>query len=97
MKKPFDPFRSVDCKYGAPRGRRDAKHILDVSDGSLIARHCGGTDCYDKGGAYWGAPLNIWAVWNRGKGPETVTYVRADNADQAKSFALGIHPQLTPY
>ena len=89
MKNPFDPFRSVDCKYGAPMGRRDAKHTLDVLDGSLIARHCGGTDCYDKGGAYWGAPLNIWAVWNRGKGPETVTYVRADSADQAKNFAIG--------
>ena len=89
MSKPFDPFRSVDCKYGAPMGRGDAKHILDVLDGSLIARHCGGTDCYDKGGAYWGAPLNIWAVWNRGKGPETVTYVRAESADQAKNFATG--------
>jgi hypothetical protein len=88
-RKPFDPFHKVCCKYGAPMGRRDAKHILSVWDGCLIARHCGGTDCYDKGGAYWGAPLDIWAVWNRGKGPETVTYVRADNAKQAKNFAVG--------
>ena len=62
-RKPFDPFHKVCCKYGAPMGRRDAKHILSVWDGCLIARHCGGTDCYDKGGAYWGAPLDIWAVY----------------------------------
>ena len=102
-RKPFDPFHKVCCKYGAPMGRRDAKTgPLDVWDGCLIARWGGERDGdYDKGGAYWGKhyrsqrdfgqgrPLDIWAVWNRGKGPDTVKYVRADNAKQAMRFARG--------
>lgn len=86
----FDPFYLVQSEYGAPMGRRDRRSFVDPSDGALCARHCGGSDCYDKGGAYWGAPLNIWAVWNHGKGNDTVTYVRADNRTQALIFAQGL-------
>jgi hypothetical protein len=85
--KRFDPFKHVNTQYGAPMGRRDASTVVSPENGKLCARHCGGYDCYDKGGAYWGAPLNIWAVWNHGKGEETVTYVRAANRATALVFA----------
>jgi hypothetical protein len=85
--KRFDPFKHVNTQYGAPMGRRDASTVISPENGKLCARHCGGYDCYDKGGAYWGAPLNIWAVWNHGKGEETVTYVRAANRATALVFA----------
>ena len=85
--KRFDPFHKVNCKYGAPMGRRGANTVVYSDNGKLCARHCGGYDAYDKGGAYWGSPLNIWAVWNHGKGDDTVTYVRADNRSTALVFA----------
>jgi hypothetical protein len=85
--KRFDPFKHVNTQYGAPMGRHSASSVVSPENGKLCARHCGGYDCYDKGGAYWGAPLNIWAVWNHGKGEETVTYVRAANRATALVFA----------
>ena len=81
----FDPFRKVSCQYGAPMGRMSRSLELR---GTLAARHQGGGDGYDKGGAYWGTPSNVWAVWNRGNGPDTVVYVRADSRDHAMNVAI---------
>lgn len=85
----FDPFDNVNSRYGAPMGRRDRSSGVDPDNGAVCARHCGGFDCYDKGGAYWGAPLNIWAVWTHGKGEDTVTYVRANDREDAIKLATG--------
>ena len=76
----FDPFDNLSCKYGAPMGRSDA---LAWMGGSICARHQGGGDGYDKGGAYWGTPSNVWAVWVHGAGPATVKYVRAEGRSSA--------------
>lgn len=51
---------SVNCKYGAPMGRRsDAKEIepedRKVFDCRVYLDYGG----YDKGGAYWGLPNNL--------------------------------------
>ena len=61
----FNPFASVDCRYGAPMGRR-SDNIEDAPQGvRLYARHGGGDGYYDRGGAYWGHS-DIYAVWTRG-------------------------------
>lgn len=83
----FNPFARVDCSRGAPMGRPcDAPgNFVDAPDAKLYARHLGGGDGYDRGGAYWGFPSNVWAVWTRGG--EAVVYVRARSANEAKRKA----------
>ena len=78
----FNPFPDVDCKYGAPMGRRSDAPGNFVDAPRLCARKARFVDyAYDSGGAYWGAPANVWAVWTRGG--ESVRYVRAENRDEA--------------
>ena len=38
---------------------------------------------YDKWGAYWGSPNNLYCAWNDGQ--EACVFVRANNRQQAKS------------
>lgn len=79
MKKQFNPFYELSCTYGAPMGRRgdNAANLQGVR--KLCARHQGGGDGYDKGGAYWGTPSNVWGVWAWIDGRPCVTYVRASS------------------
>lgn len=82
MKKQFNPFKALSGAYGAPMGRRgdNPANIQDVR--RLHAKHQGGCGGYDRGGAYWGSPDNVWAVWAR----EVVCcYVRASSRDAAIS------------
>lgn len=78
--KQFDPFPEVSGTYGAPMGRRD-DHSLR---GRLYARRQGGGGGYDRGGAYWGTPSNVWGVWDDDK---NVVYVRAWSREQAIALA----------
>lgn len=78
----FDPFDSVSCKYGAPMGRRSNPGWLFTNKAKMCARHQGGGDGYDKGGAYWGCPSNVYAVWERGQ-YDSVQYVRASSKQAA--------------
>lgn len=84
----FDPFNRLSCKHGAPMGRVSSApgNFVDYT-GELYARHQGGGEGYDSGGAYWGLPSNVWAVWTRGG--ESVAYVRAGSATAAKALAQG--------
>ena len=81
--KQFNPFSDVSSRHGAPMGRRgdNPANLLGVK--RLHARHQGGGDGYDKGGAYWGSPRNVWAVWARVDGVPCVTYVRASSRAKA--------------
>ena len=81
--KQFDPFPEVSSKYGAPMGRHsdNPANLQDVK--RLCARRQGGGDGYDKGGAYWGAPSNVWGVWGTAAGETVVTYVRASSRADA--------------
>lgn len=87
----IDPTPDVNCKYGAPMGRRDR------SQGEMLGRvylrkivlDSGG---YDKGGAYWGHGLPLWyAEDEEGDGG---IYFRAPNRDAAKAYVLSLHPTV---
>lgn len=86
-----NPFRAVSTRYGAPMGRRDGPTPIDP-DKRMCARWGYGIGGYDTGGAYWGCPQNIWAVWNAGD-PSTIKYIRADN----RADALRKAPFLEEY
>jgi hypothetical protein len=77
--KQFNPFPHVPGKYGAPMGRHgdNPANLQDVK--KLCARRQGGGDGYDKGGAYWGLPSNVYGVWAHIDGETVCTYIRANS------------------
>lgn len=77
MKKQFDPFPEVSSRYGAPMGRRGDNPANLQGVKRLHARRQGGGEGYDRGGAYWGTPSNVWGVWAWLEGRVFCTYVRA--------------------
>ncbi len=83
--KQFNPFPEGKSKYGAPMGRRNANpaNLQDLPEYKLHARHQGGGGGYDKGGAYWGTPSNVWGVWAWIDGEAVCCYVRAHSRSNA--------------
>ena len=81
--KQFDPFPEVSCRYGAPMGRSSAAPARLAGAHRLHARRQGGGEGYDRGGAYWGTPSNVWGVWAWIDGEAVVTYVRANSRAHA--------------
>jgi len=89
--KQFNPFPPVTCQYGAPMGRHGDNPANLQGVKRLHARRQGGGGGYDRGGAYWGTPSNVWAVWARIDGAPCVTYVRASSrADAIEKVRAGI-------
>jgi hypothetical protein len=87
--KQFNPFPEVSGRYGAPMGRRWDRAADLAGVKRLHARHQGGGDGYDKGGAYWGLPSNVWGVWARKNGKVSCIYIRANSREQAIAIARG--------
>lgn len=85
--KQFNPFPPLNSQYGARLGRDhdNPANFQDLPKSHRIyARHQGGLgDGYDRGGAYWGFPSNVWGVWTRLDGEVIVTYVRASSREDA--------------
>lgn len=79
MAKQFNPFQKVSNRYGAPMGRHGVNHTELQNLKRLHCRHQGGSEGYDKGGAYWGNPSNVYAVWGRIDGELLCCYIRANN------------------
>lgn len=79
MKKQFNPFLEVSSRYGSPMGRSGDNPANFQGVKRLHARRQGGGDGYDKGGAYWGTPSNVWGVWAWLDGQVICTYVRANS------------------
>ena len=81
--KQFNPFPDVSSRYGSPMGRRgdNPSNLQGVK--RLHARRQGGGDGYDKGGAYWGTPSNVWGVWAHLGDDIVCTYVRAWSRQEA--------------
>ena len=91
--KQFNPFPTVSGRYGAPMGRRNDNpaSFIGLPIYRVHARHQGGSQGYDKGGAYWGTPSNVWGVWTWTKAGEVVCcYVRAWS--RADAIAQLINP-----
>jgi len=83
MRKQFNPFFDVSSRRGAPMGRRGDNPANLAGAKCFHARHQGGGDGYDKGGAYWGTPCNVWGVWGWVDGEPRVVYVRANSRTEA--------------
>ena len=81
--KQFNPFPEVNGSRGAPMGRNGGNPANLQGRKRLHARHQGGGDGYDRGGAYWGVPCNVWAVWARIDGEVVKAYVRAWSREAA--------------
>ena len=75
--KQFNPLPEVSSRYGAPMGRRGDNPTNLQGARRYHARRQGGGDGYDNGGAYWGTPSNVWAVWAWVDGDAVCVYVRA--------------------
>lgn len=83
MNKQFNPFTPVSVRYGSSMGRRGDNPANLQGVKKLHARHQGGSEGYDKGGAYWGYPANVYGVWARFPEGVVVTYVRANSRLEA--------------
>jgi hypothetical protein len=75
--KQFNPFPDVSSRYGSPMGRRGDNPANLQGVKRLHARWQGGGDGYDKGGAYWGTPSNVYGVWSWLPDEVCCVYVRA--------------------
>jgi len=87
--KQFNPFPDCNCFYGAPMGRRSDNPANLLLAKRLHARRQGGGQGYDRGGAYWGTPSNVWAVWGRVDGEVVCVYVRASSRPAAIAAVKG--------
>lgn len=83
MRKQFNPFPALSSAYGAPIGRHGDNPASLQGMKRLHCRHQGGSNGYDKGGAYWGSPSNVFAVWGRVSGEVVCCYIRANSRQDA--------------
>lgn len=84
-----EPYREkVSGTYGAPMGRT-SDSPGNIEGAKLHLRRVPLVDggCYDPGGAYWGAPNNLWCAWN----DEVCFYLRAHTRAEAKQHLEGAH------
>lgn len=52
---------------------------------------------YDRWGAYWGSPANIWLAWGDCGEVSAKVFVRADTREQAKRKVLEVLTGATFY
>jgi hypothetical protein len=100
LNKPFE--RNVSSRYGAPMGRREEFHPGNMADVSIrlhLQRVPLHDYCYDKGGAYWGGPSNLWCAWGEDAESENQVelYTRAANREEAKANILTQYDLATFY
>lgn len=75
---------SGSSKYGAQMGRRN--EIPDDYAGQKLrlTRLPFVDGCYDRWGAYWGSPANVWCAWGESETEQVRIFVRADSRAIAK-------------
>ena len=82
----FNEFNEWQCT-GTQMGRRNI--ILESDESKLYLRKLKLVNgCYDKWGAYWGGPDNLYIAFTH----ETQIFVRADSRHEAKSEVRKIIP-----
>ena len=81
----------VDCRYGSPMGRRDVPPGED--NPQLCLQRVPFIDgCYDRGGAYWGGPANLWCASDRDG--QVWLFVRAGSRAEAMERLRADRPGL---
>lgn len=52
---------------------------------------------YDRWGAYWGAPANIWCAWGESATEQVRIFMRADSRERAKHLICHCYPKVRFY
>lgn len=60
---PMPPLTHVNSQYGAPMGRRDTHDDREFAGKVMLQRVPFVDGAYDRGGAYWGSPANLWRCY----------------------------------
>lgn len=101
---PMPELMQFDCSRGSPMGRRDIKDIPDDWDGKFFLQYVPFVDgCYDRGGAYWGSPANLFRAYaiayfeETQEECETEIFVRANSREAAKALILEGYPNAKFY
>lgn len=89
MTAQFNPFAHVSGRFGAPMGRHGGNPSNLIGVKRLFCRYQGGDEGYDKGGAYWGAPSDVYGVWAKIDNEIICAYVRAESRATAISMVRG--------
>lgn len=80
---------------GSQMGRTDTMHPGNETEPLRLQRVPFTGTCYDRGGAYWGAPENLWCAWGDeigDDGEQVEVWVRANSRAQAKAEILARFP-----
>ena len=94
-------LQKVDCRYGAPMGRRENTTGRALAVKFHLARVKINTGGYDAGGAYWGIGAPLYRAWGETPpvidDPKQVFYLRTSSRDAAKAEVLRKFPRATFY
>jgi hypothetical protein len=53
--------------------------------------------CYDRWGAYWGSPANVWCAWVDASEFQVRVFVRANDRETAKAGVRAVLPNAKFY
>lgn len=98
----FDPTPHVNCRYGAPMGRSryGNREPMPGERFHLVRVPLVYDGAYDRGGAYWGSPNDLWAFGLADLGTRNepvMRYCRAKSRDEAKAIAREEFPDAKFY
>lgn len=83
--------------YGAQMGRRNAIPDDYAGEKLRLQRLPFVDGCYDRWGAYWGSPANLWCAWGESETEQLYVFVRASSRDAAKASVINLIPSATFY
>lgn len=102
-------LQKVDCRYGAPMGRREIITARALAVKFHLARVRINAGGYDAARAYWGIGAPLYRAWGEtppvinvgyyglAGEPEQIFYLRAGSRDAAKAEVLRMFPRATFY
>ncbi|MBS1722489.1 MAG: hypothetical protein JSS66_05720 [Armatimonadetes bacterium] len=86
----FATTEAMNCSRGAPMGRSTDKEGIEHP---LYLQRVTFVDyCYDRGGAYWGLPQNLWCAFNE---EGTRLFTRASTRHEAAENLRANHDGIT--
>ncbi len=81
---PMPPLENLNCSRGAPMGRRSRCEMAPDEVRRVHLQYVPFIDgAYDRGGAYWGAPANLWRAYAELEAAEDE---QVDEADRINVF-----------